>query len=388
MKQALFIAVLILLKNFAFGQVVPAIDTLQKADSIIVPKILVQNILVRDSLDLKYYVVEDTAKYTFEMIQKDINFFESTWPQFVKSNIIGTSEFGLPLKGFTLSKNADPKPLVFMVGNIHAREDFSSKMTMKVANIMLLSLANKTDLYPGITSMLDVVDIFFLPVANPDGLKIAQNDLIGIEDQTKFWFDSIYIDETIFEWKANGKGIDINSSFDDNNWLVKKGGNFHAKRASEGYKGSFPAEPKETQILQAFIQQNRPICTLSFHTKGNILYWADVVTHPMFEDIDTKMSLNAHQVSDFELAKMGSKPSDFGCGLENYVRSRTGSIGVCVELSCGGGGRKQHPDSLFNSLVWEKAWNIPFVYLTNTVQYKEELLRIQQQFYAKLEEKP
>lgn len=387
MKRVLFLFVVsVFLKNTAFGQVVPASDTLKKNDSTVV-QILPQNILVRDSLDLSYYVVEDTLKYTYQMIQDDISFFETTWPEFVKTSTIGNSEFGLPLRGFRISKNSEPKPMVFMVGNVHAREDFSSKMAMKVANVMLLALANKSDLYPGLTSLLDMVDIYFLPVANPDGLKIAQNDWVGIE-HTKIWLDSIYIDETIAEWKANGKGIDINSSFDDNNWQVKKSGNSHTVRASEGYKGAFPAEPVETRALQAFIQQNRPICTLSFHTKGNVLYWADAITHPMFDTIDTKMANDARKVSGFELAKIGTKPSDFGSGLENYVRSKSGSLGICVELSCGGGGRKQHPDSLFNTLVWEKAWQIPFVYLANTVQYSQELLRIQQQFYAKLEDKP
>lgn len=389
MKHALFLLVVFtLLRISAFGQVLPVVDTLQMPDSTVVPKVLVQDILVRDSIDLQYYVVEDSSMYTFEMIQEDISYFETTWPEFIKTKTIGNSEFGLPLRGFTLSKNNEPKPLVFMVGNIHAREDFSSKMTMKVANVMLLSLTGKSDLYPGLTSMLDVVDIFFLPVANPDGMKIAQNNLVGIDSLARMWFDSIHIDETILEWKANGKGIDLNSSFDDNNWAVKKGGNFHANRASEGYKGHFAAEPVETQFLQRFIQANRPICTLSFHTKGNILYWADVSTHGLFEEIDTKMSADARKASGFELGKIGTKPYDYGCGLENYVRSKSGSIGVCVELSCGGGGRKQHADSLFNVLVWQKAWEIPFIYLVNTVQYKQDLLRIQEQFYAKLEDKP
>jgi g-D-glutamyl-meso-diaminopimelate peptidase len=342
--------------------------------------------LVEDSVDLRYYVVEDSIKYTFDMIMDDIAFFESNWPQYVKTSTIGLSEFGLPLKGFTISKNSNPKPLVFFVGNIHAREDFSSKMVMKTANIMLLSLSGKSTVYSNISTVLDSVDLFLLPVANPDGLKIAHNDLSGIKDQAYVWFDSIQIEETIYEWKANGKGIDLNSSFDDNFWTVKKAANYHATRASEGFKGSYPAEPKETQLLQAFIQKYKPICTLSFHTKGNILYWADNQTHFLFNEIDTKMSADAQKVSGFTLGKIGTKPSDFACGLENYVRSKSGSIGVCVELSCGGGGKKQHADSLFNTLVWEKAWQIPFSYLRNSARYSSELMLIQQQFYARRED--
>ena len=357
-------------------------DTIRKVDSLVVvtPK------LVEDSLDLKYYVVEDTSKYTFDMIMEDISFFETNWPQYVKTNTIGFSEFGLPLKGFTISKNDNPKPLVFFVGNIHAREDFSSKMVMKTANAILLSLSGKSSIYSDISSVLDSVDLYLLPVANPDGLKIAHNDFAGIEEQTKMWFNFIHIDETIYEWKANGKGIDLNSSFDDNHWTVKKAGNYHSDRASEGFKGNYPAEPIETQLLQAFIQKYKPICTLSFHTKGNILYWADNQTHPFFNDVDTKMTTEAQKVSGFTMGKIGTKPADFGCGLENYVRSKSGSIGVCVELSCGGGGKKQHADSLFNTLVWDKAYKIPFSYLRTSAFYSNELIAIQQLFYARKEE--
>lgn len=378
MRVVLLLIFLIPALSNVFGQ-----DTL-RVDTTLVAKPVQK--LVEDSLDLKYYVVEDTVKYTFEMILEDIAFFESNWPQYVTVNTIGLSEFGLPLKGFTIAKDDRPKPMVFFVGNIHAREDFSSKMVMKTGNLLLLSLEGKSTVYPGIADILDSVNLFLLPVANPDGLKIAHNDLIGIEDQTKIWFDSIHIDETIYEWKANGKGIDLNSSFDDNHWAVKKSGNYHANRASEGYKGSYPAEPVETQLLQAFIQKYRPICTLSFHTKGNVLYWADVQTHPWYLELDTKMANDARDVSKFTLGKIGSKPSDFGCGLENYVRSKSGSIGVCVELACGGGGRKQHPDNQFNTLVWEKAWEIPMTYLKNTATYKPQLIQIQEQFYARLAE--
>src|SRR6218665_1571150 len=203
MKFYLFCISCVFAVSFSFGQA----DTL-RIDTTVV--IVPQQKLVEDSLDLKYYVVEDTSKYTFDMILEDISFFESNWPQYVKTNTIGLSEFGLPLKGFKISKNDNPKPLVFFVGNIHAREDFSSKMVMKTANVILLSLSGKSSIYENISSILDTVDLYLLPVANPDGLKIAHNDLKGIEEQTKIWFDSIHIDETIYEWKANGKGIDLN----------------------------------------------------------------------------------------------------------------------------------------------------------------------------------
>src|SRR3989338_6081338 len=60
---------------------------------------------------------------------------------------------------------------------------------------------------------------------------------------------------------------------------------------------------------------------------------------------------------------------DYGCGLENYVRSKVGLIGVCVELSRGDKTRFQHPDNQFNKEVWERAWQLPYLYVENAVIY-------------------
>lgn len=349
-------------------------DTLV-ADSLINPYQVVS-----DSAFLHSYVVEDTSKYTFEMIGADIDFFAQYWPENVSLFTVGTSEFGLPLRGFKISKGSEEKNAVLLVGNIHAREDFSSKLVMKFANVFLLSLEGKSSIYPHAASLLDAVDVYVIPVANPDGLKIAHEDVSGIEDSVVCWIDSIYCVESLREWKANGKGVDLNCSFDDGNWAVKKGGAFQECMASEGYKGTKPAEPKETQCLQAFVTDLKPLTTLSFHTKGNILFWADTKTHPLFEGIDTEMAGEVARKTVFRTGSIAKYGSDYGCGLENYVRARLGSIGVCVELADGDGGRTPHPDALFNEQVWLRAWEIPILYLENTVEHREHLQRIQAQF--------
>lgn len=353
----------------------PVIAQNQLADSVINPYYIV------DSIYRNQYVVEDTSEYSFEMICADLQFFESNWSEYVTLFDVGTSEFGLPIKACKIQKDTVTKPSVLMVGNIHAREDFSSKLVMKFTNVFLLSLTGQSSIYPNASELLNHVNLYIIPVANPDGLKIAHEDFVGIEDSVRFWMDSIYSVETLKEWKANGRGVDLNCSFDDGNWLVKKGGSFQECMASEGYKGSFPAEPSETRALQQFLQTVRPLTTLSFHTKGNVLFWADVKTHASFEGFDTKMADAVTDQTIFRAATIAKYGSDYGCGLENYVRSKTGSIGVCVELATGKGGRIQHPDSEFNEEVWLVAWKLPYLYLTNTVLYKSDLLRIQSAFY-------
>lgn len=349
----------------------------QPADSVIVP----WNVVITSDAAFHYFV-EDTAMYTYEMIQEDVYYFEKHWPQFTSVKTIGYSEFGLPISMMTLRKGAPKKYAALIVGNIHAREDFSSKLAMKFTNVLLLSLDSLSSIYPNAHAVLDLIDVHVIPVANPDGLKIAHQQFGGIEDSLNCWLDTIVKVGTLAEWKANGKGVDLNSSFDDGNWHVKRSGNYREVRASEGYKGAIPAEAVETKALQRLVDSIRPLTTVSLHTKGNILFWADVTTHDRFQGIDTEMAISVEQESGFKVASVAKKPAEFGAGLENYVRSRIGGIGVCVELSEGGNGRVQHPDAQFNEQVWFKAWRIPMIYLEKTALYREQLYQIQRQFLS------
>ena len=328
--------------------------------------------LIDDSL-ITHYVIEDTAKYTYEMISADLHYFIKKYPEIVHPVTLGFSEFGLEMRTVRIGKGVPKAHCVYFVGNIHAREDYSSKLLMKFMNVYLLSIEGKSTTYPKAAAWLDSIDIYITPVANPDGLKIAHEDWAGIERQFSVVKDSIFVEDTYREWKANGMGIDINTTFDDGNFAVKKGGAFHPKPASEGYKGSYPAQPKETQALQLFVQRYRPLVVASFHTKGNIFFWADAKTHPLYKGIDAIIVQKAAEASGFRVSSIAKNPADYGCGLENYVRARIGTIGTCVELSRGDKTRFQHPDNKFNEEVWVKAWKLPYLYIENALLYGEQI---------------
>src|SRR5689334_4905926 len=60
-------------------------------DTIIPPK---YDFLNDDSL-IAHYVIEDTSKYTYEMIREDLRFLQEKYPAFVHPVTVGKSEFGL-----------------------------------------------------------------------------------------------------------------------------------------------------------------------------------------------------------------------------------------------------------------------------------------------------
>lgn len=351
-----------------------------------IPKPL-YDFLIDDSLIVDYKV-EDTVKYTYGMISDDLHYFAKKYPEIVHPVTLGFSEFGLEMRTVRVGKGVPKARCVYLVGNIHAREDYSSKLLMKFLNVYLLSIEGKSNLYPKAAAWLDSIDIYITPVANPDGLKIAHEDWSGIERQFSVVKDSIFVEDSYREWKANGMGIDINTTFDDGNFAVKRGGAFHPKPASEGYKGLYAAQPKETQALQIFVQRYRPLVVASFHTKGNIFFWADAKTHPIYKGIDDIIVKKAAAASGFRVSSIAKNPADYGCGLENYVRAKLGTIGTCVELSRGDKTRFQHPDNKFNEEVWVKAWKLPYLYIENALLYADQIEHNAKVYRDSLEQPP
>lgn len=323
------------------------------------------------------YLVEDNEKYTFSMICEDLKQLRSNHSSFVSLDTIGFSEFGLPLLCLKISNESPFKKYpIFIAGNIHAREDYSSKFVMKFANLFLLSLENKDSTYKSANDLLKTFDFYLLPVANPDGLKIAHEDWEGIE---KFKENVLQLKLVgkLGDWKANGLGVDLNSNFDDGNHLYKCSSISQEFAASEGYKGCFPAEAKETIALQNFIQRIQPFLTLSFHTKGNVLFWGDCDTYEKYNGIDWKISSKVAQKTELKMMDLSYNPISYGCGMENYIRVKLDYLAVCVELSPMTSKRDQHPDNQFNKLVWSKCEQLPIIYL-------EELLKCQAQWPVQL----
>jgi hypothetical protein len=319
----------------------------------------------------KSYYIEDNLKYTNDLINQDLYKINSEFQPFVKLDTIGFSEFGLPILTLKIhSESTHKKYPIWLVGNIHAREDYSSKMVMKFANLFLLSVVGMDSTYEKASQYLELFDIYISPVVNPDGLKIAHEDWVGIE-QFKDSVLKIKRIDGLSAWKANGLGVDLNSNFDDGNHLYKCTSISHEVPASEGYKGCFPAEAKETMVLQNFANELKPILTISFHTKGNVLFWGDCDTYEKFNNVDSLISGKVAGMTGLKMMNLSYNPITYGCGLENYIRAKLGMLAVCVELSPMNSKREQHPDNQFNKLVWSKVSQLPVIYLEELLKTKE-----------------
>ena len=313
--------------------------------------------------------IKDTLRYSLSMSYEAIVDMFYLYESFLDISLLGYSEFGQAIPLLKISEKSDVKKKpVLIVGNLHAREFYSSKFVLKFCDEFLYSLLSYDGIYKSAHKILEEYDLFVIPVANPDGLKIAQEDWEGIESY-RAMVDSIKRIGPYSDWKANGKGIDLNNNFDDGNFEVKHGHLFEEVPASQGYKGAFPCEANEARIIQDFVDTLIPLITLSYHTKGDVLFWADRGTHSYFKGLDELLNKKVANACEFKMARVSRNPKDYGAGLENYIRAKTKRIAVCVELSPPNDLVEQHPANMFKSLVWDKCKSMPIIYL-------EELSRL------------
>ena len=151
-----------------------------------------------------------------------------------EKGVIGFSLFNNPILFFAVEKT--PSPVIIVQSAIHAREYITAYLSLYLAEDFK-KRGRKGKVY-------------FIPIANPDGVKIAlaQNPL----------------------YKANGRGVDLNVNFDAGWGTGEKNLNV---AGAENYIGESPFSEPETKALRDFTLSVRPNATVSFHSKGEEIYY-------------------------------------------------------------------------------------------------------------------
>ena len=185
-----------------------------------------------------------------DIYEKITIFYESVNTE---KRIIGKSFFG---RNIYAIKIGDGKPTGLAQYAMHAREWITAE----------LALFHYTrGLEKGLGSF------WLIPLTNPDGALLCQKGLDSVQNETqKEFLREINGSENFALWKANGRGVDLNVNFDA---CWGKGKHNTKSTGSENYIGERPFSETETQALKAFTLAIKPNYTISFHTKGEEIYW-------------------------------------------------------------------------------------------------------------------
>ncbi len=175
----------------------------------------------------------------------------------VETGIVGESQLRQQIPYVFVGKKN--KKCMIVQGAIHAREHLTALLVVNLAKYLV---KNQPNMLGG---------IYFVPMVNPDGVRLCQEGLGFIEDkQRKSNLLAINGSADFSLWKANVDGVDLNVNFDAN-WAEGRQNQFY--KGAQNYVGKHPLSAVESRALVQFTQKLQPLVTLSYHLKGEVIYW-------------------------------------------------------------------------------------------------------------------
>lgn len=174
----------------------------------------------------------------------------------VTFSIIGYSTMGLPIYNFHIGSFSGKQ--IFMEGGIHAREYLSTLFLIKDVEY----LSNQQ--FDG--------GIYVVPLVNPDGVRLVLNKFDGLTcNKQKEILKLINNNSDDFSlWKANINGVDLNVNFNAF-WGQGKQNVFCV--APENFVGYYANSEREVNNLIDVTFEINPSLTISWHTKGEVIYY-------------------------------------------------------------------------------------------------------------------
>ena len=112
---------------------------------------------------------------------------------------------------------------------------------------------------------------YFVYNINPDGVRLALDGagFLSCEKQRDYLL-SVNGSDDFSRYKANANAVDLNTNFD-----AKWGGGAANVRcpAPESFIGYYPMSEREVNLLANFTREIAPYATISYHTKGEVIYY-------------------------------------------------------------------------------------------------------------------
>lgn len=110
--------------------------------------------------------------------------------------------------------------------------------------------------------------VWIIPLMNPDGALLSEIGLSSASAERRELLKVLGGDVRLY--KCNAEGVDLNLNFDAR-WGTGRGNLTYP--APQGYIGKAPHSAVESRALVRFTREVNPDYTLSWHTKGEEIYW-------------------------------------------------------------------------------------------------------------------
>lgn len=185
-------------------------------------------------------------------------------PDLAKLVRIGTTVQGKPMLAVKVTKNArqikdGSRKSVLYMGSQHAREWITPEMVRRLMHQMIDNYGSNAE----ITKLLNTTELWFLPVANPDGYDYTFTG-------DRLWRKNLR-DNNGDGVTAPGDGVDLNR-----NLAVKWGYDNEGSSPdpnSDTYRGTGPNSEPETKALDGLFRQIRFTEMINYHSAAELILY-------------------------------------------------------------------------------------------------------------------
>ncbi|MEV0155913.1 M14 family zinc carboxypeptidase [Micromonospora sp. NPDC050686] len=198
-------------------------------------------------------------------IRDELTATVARFPKLAKLETIGTTVQGKPILAVKVTKNArsvpdGTRPAVLYASNQHAREWITPEMTRRLLHHYLDNYGKDQE----ITSLVDTRELWFLPVANPDGYDHT------FTPGNRLWRKNLRDNDGDGQI-TSGDGVDLNRNF-AYKWGYDDEGS-SPDFSSETYRGTGPNSEPETKALDRLFQRIGFKFMINYHSAAELLLY-------------------------------------------------------------------------------------------------------------------
>lgn len=315
------------------------------------------------------------ANMSSTQIEKLVDALVAKHPETLTKENIGTSADGRNIYAVQLHlANEETAALKYhglVEAGTHAKETVNPYITIKMIEQYANDLENDKVLPSYNTaSLLENGAIHFVPLSNPDGYDLVKFGPSVIRSQSirenllKFGKGSYT------QFKASATGVDLNRNYALDYFNVAKGewakvprrvgGSQYASSPSRAYYGGpYPGSEPETQALMAYIQHYDFKYLISYHSRGNLIYYdRPYLGMADYNKKALKYARIAADLTSYKILNYGQSLNYNGY-LGDYFANQTLSPAVTLETTVSSLPSKP---TVFDS-TFSRVWDVPLRFM-------------------------
>ncbi|MGW4947058.1 M14 family zinc carboxypeptidase [Actinoplanes sp. NPDC004185] len=276
-------------------------------------------------------------------------------PRIAKLVTVGKTVRGVPIQAVKVTRDArvvpdGRRPAAIYLGAQHAREWITPEMTRRLMHHVIDGYG--TD--PTLTRLINTTELWFLPVANPDGYDFT------FTEGHRLWRKNLRDNNGDGEITA-GDGVDLNRNFAEK-WGYDNEGS-SPDPASETYRGPRPNSEPETKALDALFRRVGFEFLVNYHSAAELLLYGigwQVSTPSPDDQIQIAMAGDdAHPAVPGYDPDISAELYTTNGDTDFHAQVRYGSLGFTPEMSTCETISNLYPDDQWKAEDCESGFNFP-----------------------------